>query len=50
MTWKKGKTFKKNGKTVRYLYKNGKKSTKKLVTVPSKSRSFQSLKRKYTRR
>ncbi len=35
MTWKKGKTFKKNGKTVRYLYKNGKKSTKKLVTVRS---------------
>ncbi len=28
-----GKTFKKNGKLVRYRYTNGKKSTKKLVSV-----------------
>ncbi len=33
MTWKKGKTFKKGNRTVRYIYKNGRKSTKKLVTV-----------------
>ncbi len=31
--WKKGKTFRRNGKTVRYIYKNGRKSGKKLVTV-----------------
>ena len=31
--WKKGKTFRKNGRTVRYIYKNGRKSGKKLVTV-----------------
>ncbi len=31
--WKKGKTFRKNGRTVRYIYKNGRKSQKKLVTV-----------------
>ena len=36
MTWKKGKTFKKGNRTVRYIYKNGRKSTKKLVTVRSK--------------
>jgi hypothetical protein len=42
MTWKKGKTFKKNGKTVRYLYKDGKKSAKKLVTVkaPAKKKTY----------
>lgn len=28
-----GKTFKKNGKLVRYRYTDGKKSTKKLVSV-----------------
>ena len=33
-----GKTFKKNGKMVCYLYKNGKKSSKKLVSA-SKKRS-----------
>ncbi len=33
MVWKKGKTFKKGNRTVRYIYKNGRKSTKKLVTV-----------------
>ncbi len=31
--WKKGKTFRRNGRTVRYIYKNGRKSQKKLVTV-----------------
>ncbi len=31
--WKKGKTFRCNGRTVRYIYKNGRKSAKKLVTV-----------------
>ena len=31
--YKYGKTFKKNGKLVRYRYTNGKKSTKKLVSV-----------------
>lgn len=29
-----GKTFKKDGKNVRYRYTNGKKSTKKLVNAP----------------
>ena len=31
-----GKTFKKNGKMVRYLYKNGKKSGRKLVSASKK--------------
>ncbi len=31
MAYKYGKTFKKNGKLVRYRYTDGKKSTKKLV-------------------
>ena len=31
-----GKSFKKNGKLVRYRYTNGKKSTKKLTTVRRK--------------
>lgn len=31
-----GKTFKKDGKLVRYRYTNGKKSTKKLVNVKRK--------------
>ena len=39
--WKKGKTFRKNGRTVRYIYKNGRKSGKRLVTVS---------KRRYRRR
>ena len=34
MAYKHGKTFKKNGKLVRYRYTNGKKSTKKLVAAP----------------
>ncbi len=38
-TWKKGKTFRKNGKLVRYIYKNGSKRNRRLVTVRrSKSR------------
>jgi len=40
MTWKKGKTFKKGNKTVRYIYKNGRKSTKKLVTVKKGGNSY----------
>lgn len=32
-----GRTFKKNGKLVRYRYTNGRKSSKKLVTVKRKS-------------
>lgn len=31
MTWRLGKTFKKGGKRVRYAYKNGKRSSKRLV-------------------
>jgi hypothetical protein len=31
--WKKGKTFSKNGRKVRYIYPNGKKSGKKLVSA-----------------
>ncbi len=38
MTWKKGKTFRKGNRTVRYIYKNGRRNTKKLVTV-KKNRS-----------
>lgn len=33
-----GKTFKKNGKLVRYRYTNRRKSTKKLVTVNRRRR------------
>jgi hypothetical protein len=36
MAYKYGKTFKKNGKLVRYRYTDGKKSTKKLVAVSKK--------------
>ena len=36
MAYNYGKTFKKNGKLVRYRYTNGKKSTKKLVAVNKK--------------
>lgn len=31
--WKKGKTFTKNGRKVRYIYPNGRKSGKKLVSA-----------------
>ena len=40
MTWKKGKTFRKGNRTVRYIYKNGRKSTKKLVTVKGKKNNY----------
>jgi len=33
-----GKTFRKNGKLMRYRYTNGRKSTKKLVRAPSTRR------------
>jgi hypothetical protein len=33
-----GKTFRKNGKLMRYRYTNGRKSTKKLVRAPSARR------------
>ena len=36
MGYKYGKTFKKDGKLVRYRYVDGKKSTKKLVAVNKK--------------
>jgi len=39
MAYKYGKTFKKNGKLVRYRYTNGKKSTKKLVPAKKTKRS-----------
>lgn len=35
-----GKTFRKNGKMMRYRYTNGRKSTKKLVRAPSRKRSY----------
>jgi hypothetical protein len=31
-----GKTFRKNGKLMRYRYTNGRKSTKKLVRAPAR--------------
>ncbi len=39
MAYNYGKTFKKNGKLVRYRYTNGKKSTKKLVNVSKKRKN-----------
>ncbi len=36
MAYNYGKSFKKNGKLVRYRYTNKKKSTKKLVSSPKK--------------
>ena len=38
--WKKGKTFRKGNKTVRYIYKNGRKSSKKLVSVRRKKINY----------
>ena len=46
MMWKKGKTFRKGNRTVRYIYKNGRKSTKKLVTVKS-SKKRSNYRRRY---
>ena len=39
MAYKYGKTFKKNGKMVRYRYTNGKASTKKLVPAGKKKKT-----------
>jgi len=39
MAYKYGKTFKKDGKMVRYRYTNGEKSTKKLVAVNKKKKN-----------
>ena len=36
--WKKGKTFTKSGRKVRYIYPNGKKRGKKLVSVKGRRR------------
>ncbi len=36
MAYNYGKSFKKDGKNVRYRYTNKKKSTKKLVSAPKK--------------
>jgi hypothetical protein len=38
MAYNYGKTFKKDGKLVRYRYTDKKKSTKKLVSAPKKKR------------
>lgn len=35
-----GKSFKKNGKLMRYRYTNGRKSTKKLVKALSKRKTY----------
>ncbi len=39
MAYNYGKSFRKNGKLVRYRYTNGRKSTKKLVGVNSRGRN-----------
>ncbi len=39
MNWKKGRVFKKGRKSVRYIYPNGRKSGKKLVSA-SKKRNY----------
>jgi len=39
MAYKYGKTFKKDGKLVRYRYIDGEKSTKKLVAVNKKKKN-----------
>lgn len=38
--WKKGKTFRKGNRTVRYIYRNGRKNAKKLVTVRRRYRRY----------
>ena len=35
-----GKSFRKNGKMMRYRYTNGRKSTKKLVKAPSRKKTY----------
>ena len=37
-TWKKGKIFSKNGKRVRWIYPNGRKTGKKLVAAKGRRR------------
>ncbi len=37
-TWKKGKVFRKGRRKVRYIYPNGKKKGRKLVSASSKRR------------
>ena len=38
--WKKGKTFRKGNRTVRYIYKNGRKNSKRLVSVKSRRSNY----------
>lgn len=38
ITYNYGRTFKKDGKLVRYRYVNGRKSTKKLVSAPRRKK------------
>ena len=40
MAYNYGKKFKKNGKLVQYRYTNGRKSSKKLVTVKGTKRKY----------
>ncbi len=40
MNWKKGRVFKKGRKSVRYIYPNGKKRGKKLVSAKGKGRFY----------
>ncbi len=47
MAYNYGKSFRKNGKLVRYRYTNGRKSTKKLVAAKTSKRK--SSRRKYAR-
>ncbi len=42
-----GKTFSKNGKLMRYRYTNKRKSTKKLVSAPSKRKRTTSKRKRY---
>ncbi len=43
--WKKGKAFKKGRRWVRYIYKNGRKSSKRLVSASNKKSNYR--KRRY---
>ena len=40
MAWKKGKAFKKGSRWVRYIYKNGSKRNKRLVSASNKRSSY----------
>ncbi len=46
MAYTYGKTFRRNGKLVRYRYTNKKKSTKKLVDAPKRSSRKRSQKKR----